>query len=926
MTDSQTAHRTLAAGLSADVRRSIAMATGGTLVFAPLEYGLTLGAYSSEASVESLARLVAIVATLSLVLWLLSTLALVAVTTGARLVRTRIDPQAALAPGLFAHGPLIDGVRPGVPRAWALVATMLVLGTLGQRFAAWAITSFKEPQLTAIVIAAFALVLALVAGPVYRGFGVALAATARELVRTAPSLASWSPLGRWRAAGIAMAAGIWGALAAIRYVLPQSHSVLPSRLVISAVAMALGMGFALLYQRKRRRQRRHALALALASCVLVVGTLRWWGGDLAAKYIAITASPPLTKLISAVRIANDFDRDGYGSLLGENDCEPFDRAIHPGVRDKAGDGIDQDCSGGDLTLADLVAPPGPTKPVPPQFVKDWNILFLTIDTVRYDRTTFGGYAKSPAKRDTTPRLAELVEESTSFVLANAPSAGTMASIPAILTSKYFHSGIALDEKRPAGSPPGILPENTTLPEIMKRKGYRTGVIGSHEWWTGWGLEQGVDDYDNSIGAKADPKRITADKVTNHALAWISRQQGKKWFLWAHYIDPHGYYMAHPDIVDYGSSDPDKYDAELRWTDREVGRLLDELKKFPSHQNTIVIITSDHGESMGEHNVPLGTHGSALYQELIHVPMIFFIPGNRPRLIQGAVTNLDIFPTIAALCGIDIRDLQVEGKSLVPQLFYGLEERDRVVFAETNAPGKQRAAISERWKLIYYLSTNVTELFDLKADPLERTNLAPKQPPALAQMKGELERWMSRVLYARDPLFNQAFRQMADVLVTSPPTPPVTARGALADGNLEVIGIGPAEGKPIAPGAKTDIHVFFRVKAKVALPLRFQLVVYPAEAGASPEAAVPTSAARSALRATADGAYAADRWQPGEYVRERFTVTLPAGWRAPSIRVGLSVVDPTKNMRLPVTGTTPTSDPTTLLLGTLPLGSSGPPRP
>jgi hypothetical protein len=263
-------------------------------------------------------------------------------------------------------------------------------------------------------------------------------------------------------------------------------------------------------------------------------TLLRWGADVETRYIAITASPPLDQLIKLIREVNDLDRDGFGSVLGENDCNPFDKRIHPGAADLPDDGIDQNCNGHDFSLRVSALPSGPTLPVPDQFKRsDWNILLLTIDTVRYDRTSFGGYKTGPKARDTTPRLAELVRKSTSFSFANAPSAGTMASIPAILTSKFFHSGIALDETPPPGNPPRIKPENTTLPEIMKRGGYKTGVIGSHHWWNDWGLEQGVDDYDNTIGKTSDPYIVAADKVTDHILAWITRQQAHKWFLWAH---------------------------------------------------------------------------------------------------------------------------------------------------------------------------------------------------------------------------------------------------------------------------------------------------------------------------------------------------------------------------------------------------------
>ena len=655
--------------------------------------------------------------------------------------------------------------------------------------------------------------------------------------------------------------------------------------------------------------------LAASALVVIVATLVWWGANLETKYTAITASPALDRLVALVRTTNDFDRDGFGSLLGEADCGPLTASIHPGANDIPSDGIDQNCDGTDFSLADIAAPTGPALPVPAAFKQDWNVLFITIDTVRYDSTTFGGSKDLPKHRDTTPRLAELVARSTSFLFANAPAAGTMASIPAILTSKYFHSGIALDEHMPAGTPPKIMLENTTLPEIMKRKGYATGVVASHEWWNDWGLDQGVDDYDNSIGKTADPYRVAADKVTDHVLAWVSRHQSQKWFMWAHYIDPHGRYVAHPDVVDWGTSEPDLYDSELRWTDQQVGRLLDELQRLPSNDHTIIVITSDHGDSMGEHTVPVGTHGTALYRELLHVPLIIYIPNNKPRLVHGAVTNLDIVPTIADLCGIDVHDLSFEGRSLVPQLFYGKEDRDRIVFAETNAPGKQRAAISERWKLIYYLSSNLTELFDLTADSWEKVNLAPSAPPALATMRGALDAWMQRVLYARDPLFNQAYRQVADVILKGAAAPAVVTSGATFDGgNVTVLGLGIAAGEHLADNAKADVHVYLRASHPTAGAAKLQLVVWPLPAGAelpASAAQIPMTALRSALRVTADGAYGSDHWEAGQTIRERFPVAVPA-WAVPEIGVGLVVVLPAES--------------TTLVLGRLPMGSQPAPTP
>src|SRR6185436_9623745 len=114
-----------------------------------------------------------------------------------------------------------------------------------------------------------------------------------------------------------------------------------------------------------------------------------------------------------------------GSLLGEGDCAPFDPAVHPGAIDLPDNGSDENGDGHDFSLRDVAAAASSGGEVPERFRKDWNVLFITIDTLRYDHTTFGGYADGPRRRNTTPNLAALVRRSVSFAFANAPSAGTM---------------------------------------------------------------------------------------------------------------------------------------------------------------------------------------------------------------------------------------------------------------------------------------------------------------------------------------------------------------------------------------------------------------------------------------------------------------------------------------------------------------------
>lgn len=910
-------YRSLRNALRGDLGCAIAAAAGGAIAFAPIEYAVTLATYAGAIGGVAKLELAALTATLALWLWLIVALALAA---GAVVVRVA---QAQLGrphgPGwLRAPGPAAPGeIRPGAPRLWATVAAALISVAAIQRLAAWAIGAFREPQLTAALIAIMAVVWLAIAAALHRALIAIAVAVASGL---APLLGVANPLGRWRAAGLALAGMIGGVLLATWLALPQSRSVLPIRLVISAIVVGLGMGVGALRHARPRvvaRTRRRALGLAGGALALMVATLVWLGADLEAKYVAITASPALDKLIAAVRLANDLDRDGFGSLLGEGDCAPLDPRIHPGALDLPDNGIDENCDGHDFSLRELAAAPGAGKQVPPRFRQDWNVLLITIDALRYDHTTFGGYADSAKHRDTTPNLAALVKRSVSFTFTNAPSAGTVASIPAILTSKFFHSGLALGPERP-GLPPMILPENTTLPELMKRKGYATGVVASHVYWNNWGLEQGVDDYDNTIAKTDDPFRVAADKVTDHVLAWVARHQGQRWFMWAHYIDPHGRYVAHPDVVDYGASEPDLYDAEIQWTDQEIGRLFRELARLPSDPHTIIVITSDHGDSMAEHSVPLGTHGTALYRELQHVPMIFYIPDNKPRLVGGAVSNLDIVPTLAALCGLDVHDLQFEGRSLVPQLFYdGTEDHDRIVFAETNAPQKQRAAISERWKLIYYFANNVYELFDLKADPWEHTNLASQAPPALATMKQALQAWLDRVMYARDPTFNQAYRQLADVMLAAPPSPRVVTEGQAIDG-IDILGFDIDHDAPVAPGAKIDLHVYFHVREPTQTAYQFLASAWSVAPGAEPTAAPdPAHVARTTMRATALGGFATDRWKAGDYVRERFTLSIPGDWRGDRVGFGLTAAGPSGKAK--ASGAALANDAFTMVLGTLTLG-------
>jgi arylsulfatase A-like enzyme len=917
--------RTFGGAIAQDVRAGLAASAGGAIALGLVEWIATIRAHTGPVHAEAAARLLLLDATLVAILWLalLPLCALAAVTP--RLVRALAvgTAQAAVAPRLLS-----------APTRWAprAASTVLALGlavvTYGVAVTwggAFLYPRYKEPVLFALLLAVLALVVLLGGVLAARIAAAAFERARAPLARRWPRVTAWTPLGSpWFAFAVFCVLVVL-ALHITGKHHPHLRPVWPWRRMLALLAFLAGAGLQLELAARwpaRRRTRRAGLLAALPALVLVPLTLVRCGGEPEVKYLAVTASPTLASAIDFVRKANDLDGDGFGSLLGENDCAPRQRTIRPGVRDLPDNGIDENCDGRDFSMRDLIQPSGPSMPVPPAFLKQWNVLFITIDTVRYDYTSFGGRKTGPKKRDTTPRLAELVSRSTSFTFANAPSAGTMASVPAILTSKFFHSGIALDEKNiKPGMPPRLKKDNTTIAEIMKRGGYATGAILTHEYFNDWGLEQGFDEYDNEIGKTHDPWRVSANRVTDRALAWIARRPYGKWFLWTHYLDPHAQYVSHPGEQSWGDGQEELYEGELHYTDKQIGRLLDELVRLPGGDRTIVVITSDHGDAFGEHG--FFGHAVALSKELIHVPLVFYIPDNPPHAIGGAVSNLDALPTLAALCGIDVSDLSFEGKSLVPQIFYGKEEPDRAVFAETNYPNPLRAAVTSKWKLIYNMKGNFHELYDLSKDPLEKVNVASREKTGMEVMRPILDAWLERVVFSRDASMSQAAMRMSKVLLATAPVPTHPTPGlTLDDGAIEVLGFDTTR---IEPGTKPSVVVFMKVVRRPRRALKFGAVLWgvPTETdnGAT---AMGGEQARSLLRVTLDGLLPSDRWKPGEIIREELQVTMPATWSQPFAAVGLvaSGADGTSSWQGAIH---PGSDTSLGFLGVVPVHGSKPPE-
>ncbi len=868
-----------------DFKTSALATVLGVCALASVDFIATLVVAPGSLRLGTALRLILLEFTLACILLLLlvplSFLLALFVRLALRLAR---PPGAAPYAGLFGPASAQEGSSKAASWLWGAALASMTFLTSSTLLTLKLSKMFKEPQLTAFILAGAQLVMVLLCLVLAALFAAGIARLAKRLHGR---LGIYNPFGRVFAAAIALVLLSWPLLRLLLRVMPQLEPLIEWRHLLSFVCFSVGAYTSTLllarrghvFPAKRGRRLKVAGGLGIALVVIVPLTLTTFGADPDTKALAISSSPSMSKTMNLLRRATDFDKDGFGSLLGENDCGPFNGKVHPLARDIPDNGIDENCDGRDFQLGTLPSyKSGETMPVPKAFQDEWNFLLITVDTVRYDHTSFGGYG-----RDTTPELAKFVQRSANFTFANAPSAGTMGSIPAIVTSKFFHSGIALQEKVPRGAPPILKEENTLLSELFKEKGYRTGAILSHEYFNNWGMDQGVDDYDNTVGKVRAPYAVTSQTLTDRSIAWIGKQR-KKWFLWTHYIDPHGFYVSHPGDVSYGDSEMDLYDGELHFTDKHLSRLLDYISRSPIGNKTVIAITSDHGDAFGEHGYI--NHAQDLHREILHVPLIFYVPNIEPRNIPGAVSPIDIFPTFADLIGADISDLNVEGVSLVPQLFYGKDAHDRLVFSETNYPKPLRAVVNSRYKLILDLKNNVSRLWDLKKDPMEKTNIWTKDKLGYTEMRGYLNEWIERVVYARDTASNQAISKLADHLVAKRPAGATAVNEVSLDDERILLDSIERKEEELSPGDIVNFSLYFSSVKNTTKDLKFQLELWVDKAPKG------SRSAKSRFRVTGAGMFPTSRWRAGELVRDRFKVTLPAQWSSETdgqkIMVGLRI--------------------------------------
>jgi len=250
---------------------------------------------------------------------------------------------------------------------------------------------------------------------------------------------------------------------------------------------------------------------------------------------------------------------------------------------------------------------------------------------------------------------------------------------------------------------------------------------------GIGFERGWDVLDGSvapnIGYTEEDRSSTSDALADRTIAVLddAARDGRRFFFWTHYVDTHADYVPHEGF-DFGPSQRDRYDGEVAFVDHHVGRVIDHVRRGPLGAKTAIVVLSDHGEAFGEHGMI--RHGFEVWEPLVRVPMLFFLPGVPPRRVTVARSLIDLAPTLLALFRVPAPTGEGEdflsGRSLVPDLLAppGHVPEERIVFVDMAAGpnNADRQAFIERGMKLIASNGRPLGLYDLSADPGETRDL------------------------------------------------------------------------------------------------------------------------------------------------------------------------------------------------------------
>jgi arylsulfatase A-like enzyme len=589
----------------------------------------------------------------------------------------------------------------------------------------------------------------------------------------------------------------------------------------------------------------------------------------APRKIAGARAAFVTETLEAGRRLLDFDGDGYARALGGGDCNDRDPLVHPGASDIPGDGVDTDCDGEDAT--DPLPPPARMAAIPETVPPNLDLLLITIDTLRADHLGCYGYP-----RPTSPVIDALAAEGALFENGWAHAPSTRYSMPAIAAGRW-PSAITWDESIWW---PRLGPDVRTTAQVLHDAGYFTGAMFSFNYFAladHRGFERGVDEYHAeraalhvAVNGPMESRGSSSREITNDAIAFVDAHRDRKFFLWIHYYDPHLSYETHPEVPPFGPTRVDGYDGEIRFTDLHLGRLIAHLRAVGLWDRTAVILTGDHGEGFGEHGVT--EHGFDLYPAQTKVPFIVRVPGIAPRRVRVPVGHIDIAPTLLNLARGAAEPAFI-GRSLLSDAA-GPPAPDtdtRAVFQEvTSERGKKRALATTTRHLIWNaVPSDTTECYDRTRDPSDDHDIWQQATGGSEDPSGNgscvaLARALKRTVAglalpdgAADKL-RQAVTPPG--VATAPPAHPLQA--SLGDAIL-VRGF---DASADAVPAGGTLEVTYHFTAGKPLPAGWRLFFHL-------EGPVGY---RNLDHVPVDGLMPLERWRPGQTLRDRQRIPIPAG--------------------------------------------------
>lgn len=368
-------------------------------------------------------------------------------------------------------------------------------------------------------------------------------------------------------------------------------------------------------------------------------------------------------------------------------------------------------------------------------MRDFNVILITVDTLRADRIGCYGFSEID-----TPTIDMFAQQGIRFETCIAQTPLTLPSHTSLLTGTHpTYHGV-----RDNG---GFIvpPELSTMAEIMQQNGYQTSAfVSAYVLDSKWGLDQGFDFYFDQFDL-SQYKTISlghvqrrGDAVIDEVLPWLDSHKQNKFFSWIHLYDPHTPYDPPSPFLERYPNQP--YVGEIAYTDSQLARLWEYLERNDLIENTLLIFTSDHGESLGEHNE--GTHGFFIYQAGVHVPLILVSPFSelKGKVRSSVVSLVDILPTVLEWVDLPIPP-QVQGRSLVPLLMSEETRDDDIAYCETFYPryhygwSELQSIQDKKFKLI--AAPNL-ELYDLTLDPQEGNNLISSHAAEARRMLNILE--------------------------------------------------------------------------------------------------------------------------------------------------------------------------------------------